>query len=554
MDPGSEVLRRLLAPFASLAEVFRNPDMARLQLAGAGYSFSLWGFAITLGVYAFGVGGAAAVGIAGLARLLPGLLASPLGGLLGDRHSRRLVLAIGTGASGLVLAGSAVAVASGSPAWIVYVLAGLTTVCNAPFVPAEAALMPKLARTPQELSAANVIHNAMHNLGFLGGSLIGGLLLAFTSIAVVFAVTAAVALASGILLLTLRPDRRPAYIEEDDANGVFRQIAAGFRTLASDAPLRLLGVALSLLLFFEGAFDVLIVVVALDLLGLTDSSVGYLNAAWGIGGVLAGGGLAVLINRGRLVSGLVIGSALTGVAMALPGLWALAAVTFVACFGIGVGYTFVEVAAETLFQRLGDDEEIARVRGALESARLAATSIGTIAMAGLISFAGVRVGIFALAAALPLFVVLRWRRLRSYEMGAPVEAHHFELLRDDPIFTPLPLATLERITQDLVPLEFAGGDEVITQGEAGDRFYLIDTGRVEVLEDGAHRRFEGPGESFGEIALLRDTPRTATVRTTEPTRFLTLERERFITAVTGHRRTNQVADTVIDTRLTGPPA
>ena len=92
---------------------------------------------------------------------------------------------------------------------------------------------------------------------------------------------------------------------------------------------------------------------------------------------------------------------------------------------------------------------------------------------------------------------------------------------------------------------------MIVQGEPGDRFYLIESGNVEVFEHGEYRRSEGPGESFGEIALLHDVPRTATVRTTEPTRLLQLEREQFLVAVTGHRRTSQVAHTVVTDRWDG---
>lgn len=84
--------------------------------------------------------------------------------------------------------------------------------------------------------------------------------------------------------------------------------------------------------------------------------------------------------------------------------------------------------------------------------------------------------------------------------------------------------------------------------EIGDRFYLIERGQVEVLEDGVFRRTEGRGESFGEIALLREVPRTATVRTTEATRLLVLERDHFLIAVTGHRRSQQLAHIVADDR------
>jgi CRP-like cAMP-binding protein len=153
---------------------------------------------------------------------------------------------------------------------------------------------------------------------------------------------------------------------------------------------------------------------------------------------------------------------------------------------------------------------------------------------------------------LPAFALLRWRRLRSLEAGAPVSERHFSLLRADPIFAPLPLATLERLTHDLVEVEAAEGETVITAGDRGDRFYLIESGEVEVLEDGIHRRNQAVGESFGEIALIRDEPRTATVRALTPTGLLAIDRDRFLEAVTGHVRARESADSVIDRRLGAP--
>lgn len=542
----------ITASAKALNDVFRNPDLGRLQFAWVGVSFATWAFAITLGVYAFDVAGAAAVGIAGLVTSLPGAIASPFGGLLGDRFSRRLVMLVSAFTSALALAAAAFAVNMDADLWIVFASAGLFTVCCSPYIPAEAALMPQLARTPQELSAANVAHSVMDNIGYLGGAVISGVLLAVTSVSVTFAVAAVFATASCLVLASMRRDSRPDYDDQVDAAGVLRQTLVGFRALLSNAQLRLIGTCVSLLFFFVGAIDVLVVLVALDLLGMSDSSVGYLNAAWGVGALVAGAGLAMLINRGQLVAGLVAGSLLVGLATALPGLWPVALMAFIGWFVIGIGFTYVEVAANTLLQRLADDEVLARVRGSLETARLASMALGAASVTVLVALAGVRPAIFVIAAILPLFAIVRWGRLRSFEMGAPVAERHFSLLRKDRIFAPLPLATLERLTHGLVELDVMSGTEVTTQGERGQRFYLIESGRVEVFENGLHRRFQGPGESFGEIALLRGNPRTATVKTTEDTRLLVLERDQFLTAVTGHARTRQIADTVIETRLATP--
>jgi len=545
-------LSGLALSIRALAEVFRNPDLGRLQLAWAGISFATWTFAIALGVYAFAAAGAAAVGIAGLVRVLPGALASPFGGLLGDRHSRRTVLVWSTLTSAVALAAAAVAVAAGAPTWIVFALAGLFTVCSSPCVPAESALLPQLARTPGELSAANVTHSVMDNAGFLGGSLVTGILLAFVSVQVVFAIAAVSAAASLVAVATMAADRRPTYANEADADTVIQQTMAGFRALLSDPPLRLLGASIALVAFVEGAADVLVVLVALDLLGLGDSTVGYISAAWGIGALVASGALAMLIDRGHLVVGLVVGCLLMGAALALPGAWPVVLAAYAAWFGLGFGFELVEVASRTLVQRLGDDEVLARTRGSLETGRLLAMALGTVAVAALVELFGIRATLLAVAAVLPAFALLRWTRLRSYEVGAPVAERHFALLRGDRIFAPLPLATLERLTHDLIELDADSGTEVITQGDVGDRFYLIDSGQVEVIEDGVPCRDMGAGESFGEFALLRGEPRSATVRTLGQTRLLALERDAFITAVSGHDRSTQMADGVIEERMGRP--
>ena len=541
---------RLATTLGAMAVDFGNRDLGLLGVARVGISYASWCLAIALGVYGFEVGGAVAVGVVALVRLLPGALASPFAGLLGDRFPRRDVL-IGSGlVVTVVLAATSVAAAMDSDAWLVAVLAGIFTAAISGYVPAEPALLPALARSPQELSAANVTHSAMDNIGFLAAALTCGVLLHSAGPATVFGVAAAVALATTVGLTLIERDARPSYAAaaEGELSGLWRQSVLGFRTLLDDSGMRLIGSLLVVVVFFEGVAEVLVVILALDLLHLDHGSVGYLNAAWGIGALLGGATLSAMLGRGRLAVGLAVGSAIVAVATALPALWIAAAAAYIGWLAIGLGYTVTEVAAKTLLQRLGSDETLGRVIGSLESARLAAMALGSISASLLFELFGIEGALLLLAAMLPLFIGLFWGRLRAFEVGAPVAEEQFQLLRGNSIFSPLPVATLERISHDLVPVSASGGEEVITQGEAGDRFYVIEEGEVEVFEDGVFRRTEGPGESFGEIALLRDVPRTATVRTKVETRLLALERDQFITAVTGHQRSHQVAHTVVDAR------
>ncbi len=550
----SRAIRKLRAVIRALAIDLDDPNRARLGIARILTSFAAWCFTIALGVYGFEAHGILGVGLVALIRFLPGAAAAPLAGLLIDRYPRRTVLLASSAAMVLVLAGVAAAAALGAPAAVVFVSPALYAVASSPYSPAESSLSPLLARTPQQLSAGNVNHAAMENGGSLLGAVVTGFVLAATSPAFVFALSAVAAAVVVALILGIVHDHRPAYTPpmEHELAAARREIAAGIRTLAAHPALRLAWAATALLLFLEGFADVIVIGLALHELHLPEGSVGFLNAAWGVGAIVGGAFLVLLLDRGRLVIAIAGGSVVIGLATMLPGLWPTAFSAYAGWFGIGIGFVFVEVAAKTLMQRLGDDETMGRLLTLLESGRLAAMALGSLVAVLLDELLHTRGALVALGALMPVFVALCWARLRGYEVGAPVAEVPYRLLRDNSIFEPLPIATLERLSHDLAPVEVDAGEEVIVQGEVGDRFYLIESGRVEVFENGVFRREEGPGESFGEIALLHDVPRTATVRSVEPTRLLALERDQFLLAVTGHLRSGQIANAVSDDRWPGP--
>jgi MFS family permease len=536
---------------------FENRDLGLLGSARIALSFSTWSFAIALGVYGFEAHGVAGAGLVALVRLLPGAIASPFSGLVADSYPRRTVLLASAVAMAAILAGASLAAGAGAPLGVIFIFPALFAVASAGYAPAEAAMFPLLARTPQELSASNVNHAAMENAGFIVAAISTGVLLTATSPQVVFAVAAAVTVIAVALIAGVRRDRRPEY-EDEELAGVARELSRGARALIFHPALRLSSLTLILLLLFEGFADVILIAMALELLHLEEGAVGFLNAAWGIGALVGGGALALMLNRGHLVAAIGGGSLLIGLATMVPGFFPEQATSYVAWFGIGIGFTFVEVAGKTLMYRLASDETMGRVISALEAGRLLAMALGSLGAIVLVELLHPDGALIVLGGLMPVFVVVCWARLRAYEVGAPVPEGPYHLLRENSIFAPLPVATVERLSHDLDPVEFEAGHEVIVQGELGDRFFLIEAGGVEVFENGVFRRNEGPGESFGEIALLHDVPRTATVRTTEPTRLLSLEREQFLNAVTGHRRSHQLAGDLVDdrwaSRETTPPA
>ena len=545
-------IRKLRMVARALAIDFETPSRARMAIGKILTSYAGWSFSVALAVYGFEAHGIVGVGIVALIRYLPGAAAAPIAGLFIDRHSRRNVLVSSAAAMTLVLAGASAAAALGAPTAVVFVFPGIYAIVSAAYAPAESSMSPMLARTPQQLSAGNVNDSVMENSGSLLGAIGTGILLTATSPAFVFGVCAVASLIVFVLLVGIPKDRRPAYLERSsELAGAAREIAVGIRTLAAHPALRLAWTTTALLLLFEGFAEVIVVSLALNVLALSSGSVGFLKATWELGALVGGAGLVLLLDRGRLVIAIAGGSVVVGAAAVLPGLWPDPVAAYAGWFGIGVGFVFVEVAAKTLTQRLGDDETMGRLLTLLQSGRLAAMALGSLCAIVLDEVLGTRGAIVVLGALMPAFVLLCWTRLRAYEVGAPVAAVPYHLLRHNSIFEPLPMATVERLSHDLTPADFEAGVAVIVQGEQGDRFYLIESGQVEVFEHGEFRRNEGPGESFGEIALLHDVPRTATVRTTEPTRLLELEREQFLVAVTGHRRSSQVATSVVTDRWDG---
>jgi MFS family permease len=543
----ARALAQLRIVLHALVIDFENRDLGLLGAARIGLSFAGWSFAIALGVYGFEAHGVVGAGLVALVRLLPGAISSPFAGLVADSHPRRTVLLASAALMAAILAGAALAAGLDAPTGVVFVFPALFAVASSGYAPAEAAMFPLLARTPQELSASNVNHSAMENAGFIAAAVSTGVLLTATSPGTVFAVAAAVTALTVVLLAFVRRDQRPEY-EDEELAGVARELSRGARALIFHPALRLSSLTLILLLLFEGFADVILISLALELLHLKEGAVGFLNASWGIGALVGGAALALMLDRGHLVAAIAGGSILLGAATMLPGFVPEQWTSYVAWFGIGIGFTFVEVAGKTLMYRLASDETMGRVISALEAGRLLAMALGSLGAIVLVEWLHPDGALIVLGALMPIFVALCWARLRSYEVGAPVAEGPYHLLRDNSIFAPLPIATVERLSHDLVAVEFDAGHEVIVQGDHGDRFFLIETGAVEVFENGDFRRNEGPGESFGEIALLHDVPRTATVRTTEPTRLLSLEREQFLTAVSGHRRSRQLAGGVVEDR------
>jgi hypothetical protein len=294
--------------------------------------------------------------------------------------------------------------------------------------------------------------------------------------------------------------------------------------------------------------NVLLVVISLNLLH-NEGAVGYLNSAMGVGGLVGALVTAALVTRRRLASDLGIGIFIWGVPIALVGVWPELAWALLMLGIVGVGNTMVDVFGMTLLQRSAPESVVSRVFGVLESVLLVSVALGALATPAVLSLLGSRGALIAAGVLLPLLVVPAWPTLAAIDRAATIPTDRISLLRAIPIFAPLPEVTVERLAGELVPSEAAAGTTIFDRGDEGDRFYVIDQGRVEVRVDSARPVELGRGDFFGEIALLRDVPRTATVIARTDVRLYSLNWDTFVPAVAGHGPSSRAAENVIGMRL-----
>jgi MFS family permease len=528
-------------------DVFRNANLRRVELALAGSIVGEWSYAVAISVYAYERGGAAAVGLVGLIRMLPAAAAAPFAAVLGDRFRRERVMVASDLIRLLALGAAAAAVVADATPALVYALTAVVSIASRAFRPAQAALLPSLAVTAEELTAANVVSSTIESLGIFAGPALGGILLAATSTGVVLGAAAGTFAWSAFFVARIRTGLRQEPLPA--VGGLAQEALAGFATIARDSRLRLLIGLFAAQTLVAGALNVLIVVSALRLLDLGQSGVGFLNSAIGVGGLVGALVALALVGRRRLAADFGLGILLWGIPLTLIGIWPHAAAALVLLGIVGVGNTIVDVAGLTLLQRTVPDEVLARVMGVVESVFIGNIGIGAILAPLAIAAFGIRGALMVAGALLPVLAGLTWRRLADLDAHARVPERELELLRGIPMFAPLPPATLERLASSLARVELSAGSVLFRQGDSGDRFYVVGSGQVEVEIDGRRANVLGPGDHFGEIALLRDVPRTATIRALTDAQLHALERDEFIAAVTGHALSAEAADAVIATRL-----
>ena len=529
--------------------VFANPNLRRVNLALAGSMVGDWAFATAVTVWAYQFGGAAAVGVYAVVRLLLIAFSLPFVSVLVDRIPYKRFMVAADLVRAVLVGACAAIVWVGGPPVVVLVLAVVAGLVGAPFRPAQMALMPSLAKTPHELTAANAVGSTIESLTFFVGPAIAGLLLGVADASAIFLLDALTFVWSAALLSRLpaggakSAEKRPA-----ERAHVLTEATAGFRVIAQDRSLLLIAVLYCVQTIVAGASVVFAVLIAVDVVRIGPQGVGFLDAVLGAGAIV--GGLVALSRAGHGSVARDFGVGVIGWALPLLliAIWPSPVFAFVAFAVIGLANPLVDVNAMTLLQRIAPESVLGRVFGALESALIGTMALGALLMPLLVELVGLRWALVVLAlpvagAAAALFPALV--RL-DRRVAAP---RQLELVAALPIFQPLPPAVLENLARRLTPLTVSAGQTVITAGEPGDRFYLVERGRLDARRGSEVLSTMAAGDCFGEIALLRDVPRTASVVATDDTLLQALDRDDFLGAVGADPDAKGRADTLVNRRM-----
>jgi Cyclic nucleotide-binding domain/Major Facilitator Superfamily len=534
-----------------LGRALGNRALRRVELAYVGFNAAEYGEWIAVLVYAYGHGGTTVAALVAAVQLAPCVIAAPVFAGLADRHPPGRVLVAGYVGQGAGMAATAAVMLAGAPPLVVYAAAIVAAV---PFTvprPTQAALLPSVARTPDELTAANVVSNWSEGVGIIGGPVLAGLVVGPGGPGGVLAMFAVIALASAGVAWPVRDAARPAGAEDEGEGDDGGGMRGGLAALRADSTTGFLVGMVGSQAVVLGALDVLNVVLAFQIIDTGRSGVAYLNAAFGAGGIVGGVVTVALVGRRRLAPPLLLGVVVWGAAFVVLGVQSTTVGAFCLLGVSGAARSLVDVSGRSLLQRACDPRVLARVFGVLEGLEMAGLAVGSLMVPLLAVLGGPRTAVIGVGLVLPLVMAVGLPRLLAIDAHATVPVVQIALLRLTELFSPLPAPELEGLARSLVPTDVAAGTVIIREGDPGDRYYAIATGEATVTLAGEVTATLRRGDGFGEIALLRDVPRTATVTAATDMQLYTLEKDPFLAAVTGHAPTHSIAVRIVSDRL--PP-
>ena len=521
--------------------VARNRSLTLLVLAYAVMIVAEFGQWLALIVYAFARGGASAAGLVAILQLVPAMLLAPLISARLSRIGAGRLLVTAYVAATTTLACCGGAILAGAPVAVVYAAAMAFSLSLGVSRPLHHVLMPLVVRHPDELTAANVATSWGEGVGTLVGPALAGLLISVDGAGLACAVRSGLCL-SAALLARVQPLRAGAENAEGE-EGVLGDLLAAARVILSRPNTRALIAFPAGVAAIEGAIDLLVVVLAVQILAIGPGAAGYLSAAFGAGGLLGAGAAVLLVGR-RLALPLVAAALIGAVALGALALASTVLVAVILLVIVGATRSVQSVAAQTLLQRSTPLDVIICAFALIESLRDLGMVFGALLVPLLIGLGGTKVAFVGMACFAPLAVLAAGRRIRRIDEEASIPVVEMGVLRNMEIFSALPAASLETLAREASYETVRPGIAIISEGDAGDSYYAITHGSVLVTMGEREIRRMDSGQGFGEIALLYSVTRTATVAATSETTLLRVDREAFLTAMRAHPSVSAAAETV----------
>ncbi len=481
-------------------------------------------------VYAYDQGGASATALTSILTLIPLFVLGPvvtraLGSRLPNRSRGLWHLA-----QGATLGLAAVAASTGAPLPIVIAASTLAVGASAIMLPGVAMLSPAVARSTDELVAANLWIAHANSVASLAAPFAAAVLLAVGgSPAVLVGTAGAAALAAA---LTFSMERIELAVSDENQTGATEDRAglAEVRALPGGSAILLAGATHYALLTMVG---IIAVVLARSTLDLGEAGPGMLNLAYGVGAFASALIAGRALRRRALTPVLVTSVAASGAAYLSIAAASELTIALVAYVILGISRVTAESTTRIMLQRISTPAVMAGAFAVLQAATGLGGMVGSALVQLLLTLADETVAVGALAGVLIALSVVLWPLLRRADNVEEIPLVEMALLRQLRIFAAVPEPELEVLARASWAIEYQPGEAVVIEGEPGEDYFAIVDGAVDVVVDGAHVRSLHRGEGFGEVALLADVPRTATITTTAPTRLLVLGRSEFLSALTG---------------------
>lgn len=532
-------------PLSGLAGSAANRPLRRVLIGYGAFALAEFAIWISLLLYAYGRDGATGSMVIVLVQLGPSVVLSSFLGAVADRRRPATVLAVSYVVQAVLLAALAFIIGLGGPLAATFPVAACAALALDVVRPAQAALLPGLVRTPEELTTANIVSGWTDGAASLAGPAMAGLVIAFGGVGDAIAVTAGANALAGVLALSARSSSITAAAEHETDGEDERGVLGNVRATLSDPVTRLLLGMNTFYYLLVGSLDLICVVLAVSLLHLGSGAAGYLNGAVGAGATLAGLVTISLAGQSRLARILAAALLTCAAALVVLGFYPSVAAAFGLMALLGLAGTVFSTSARTLLQRAAPPDATAGVFAVLEATTSLGLVSGTVVVRLGIAIGGLRAANLAPAACCLAIVLVAWPRLRQVDAAATIPQVEIRLLRSIPIFAGLSPPVVEGVARRLVRLEVPADTAVVREGDAGDRYFAIADGTLSVTKDGRLLRRLGRGEGFGEIALVHDSPRTATVTTESTCLLYGLDKDPFLLVVTGHPSAHSAAERVM---------